>query len=141
MSVHVIAHVEPPVQLTLLLGPTVMSQLEPPAQLTVQEAPHDPLHWLSSTQAREQLSPTQALSWVSHASPALHVHDAPAHSGGGGTSSPQPQRRPRERTSAKDRARISSLFFRRVYGTPQKHRRARRRVVLPRGGAPAAPEE
>lgn len=48
-------HVDPSVQLTLPLSPTVTSQVEPPLQSMLQDAPHAPVHSLSSVQSTLQL--------------------------------------------------------------------------------------
>jgi hypothetical protein len=46
LAVQRIRQVAPSVQVTLLLGPTVMSQVEPFPQSTLHESPHDPLQSL-----------------------------------------------------------------------------------------------
>lgn len=83
------SHVEPPVQVTLPLGPRVSSQVEPPAQSTLHELPQVPLHWLSLVQSSVQLSPAQLEPSMSQALPASHAHDVPVQAGGGTASLPQ----------------------------------------------------
>jgi hypothetical protein len=88
-AVQCTVQVEPPLQLTLPLGPTVRSQSDIPEQLTLHDAPHEPLHALLSVHASEQLDPLQPELPMSHDVPAGHEHELPAHTGGGGVSLPQ----------------------------------------------------
>jgi hypothetical protein len=92
VSVQVMSQVEPSVQVTLLLSPTVMMQVEPPAQSTLHDEPHAPLHSLSSTQSSEQLFSSQSVPSVLHAEPGSHEHDVPLHVGGGVSLPPQATR-------------------------------------------------
>jgi hypothetical protein len=87
-----ISQVEPSVQVTLLLGPTVMMQVEPPAQSRLHEEPHSPVHSLSSTQSSEQLFCSHEVPSVLQAEPGSHEHEVPLHVGGGGPSLPHAER-------------------------------------------------
>jgi hypothetical protein len=90
--VQVMSQVAPSLQLTLLLGPTVITQVDPPEQSRLHESPHEPLHSLSSTQSSVQLSPSHAEPPMSHAAPGSQVHDIPTHVGGGVSFPPQATR-------------------------------------------------
>ena len=96
--------VDPPVQLTLPLAPTVTSQVDPPPQSMLQEAPQVPLHWLLSEQSRLQLSPSHSLPPRSQASPAGHVQLVPVHSGGGTSPSSEPTQDEVSRATTQARA-------------------------------------
>ena len=82
--------VEPPVQPTLPLGPTVRSHSEAPPQVALQEGPQAPVHWLLLAQLSVQLEAAQPELPRSHEVSAGQVHEVPTHLGGGGPSSPQP---------------------------------------------------
>jgi len=89
LPVQCTVQVEPPVQSTLPLGPTVTSHSEPPLHEMLHDSPQVPLQLLSDEQDSEQLLPLHAESPISHAFPAGQAHDVPTHSGGGGESLPQ----------------------------------------------------
>jgi hypothetical protein len=82
--------VAPSLQVTLPLGPTVISQVEPPEQSTLHDAPHEPVHSLSLVQSRLQLPPSQAEPSVVQAVPASHAHEVPLQVGVGTSSSLPP---------------------------------------------------
>jgi len=90
--VHVTWQVEPSVQVTLPLSPTVGLHVDMPAQSTLHDLPHVPWHVLWSLQASEQLSwVPQALAVMSHVMPDEHVQLAPVQLGGGASGSPEPE--------------------------------------------------
>lgn len=89
VSVQRMLHVEPPLQVTLPLAPTVRSQREPPAQLALHELPQAPVQVLSIGQLSVQLSPAQPESPRSQAVPASQAHELPVQAGGGTSSPPQ----------------------------------------------------
>jgi len=81
LPVQRIEQVEPSLQLTLPLSPTVISQVEPPEQSRLHDAPHDPEHSLSSVHASVQLSPSHEVPSVLHAAPGSQAHEVPLHVG------------------------------------------------------------
>src|SRR5262245_11129162 len=92
-AVQRIVHVEPPLQSTLPLGPTVRSHVDWPAQLTLHDSPHCPVHVLPFVQASEQLDPAHPELPRSHEVWAGHEHEVPLQVGGGGGFEPQPATR------------------------------------------------
>jgi hypothetical protein len=82
-------HVEPPVQPTLALAPTVTSQSDMPAQLMLHESPQVPVQVLPLAQASEHESPAQPESPMSQDVFVGHAHELPVQVGGGVESPPQ----------------------------------------------------
>lgn len=88
--VQVTWQVEPSLQLTLPLLPTVTSQVAPLPQSILHEAPQLPVHMLWSPQLSVQLSPEQLLPPRSQACPLGHEQLVPVHVGGGAVVWPLP---------------------------------------------------
>ncbi len=113
--VHVMWHVEPPLQSMLPLGPSVIEHVDVPAHLRLHEEPHAPVQSVLFSQSRVQLLGPQLLLVMSHVLPDGHVHVEPVQLG---ATPLLPQ--PADASSSADKP-MTMYFIRRSYSRRVPH--------------------